>query len=278
VSLVADFRGMSKIADNLLDIGYIDTLSCADSPLHRLDPRSKLITTLIFIIAVVSFDKYTLSGLIPFFIFPITLVALSGLPAGYLFKKVLLVLPFAALIAIFNPLMDREVIVYVGPLGISGGWISFFSIIMRFLLTVSAALILIALTGFNSVCLALSKFGVPKPFVVQLLFFFRYLFVLTDEAGRMVRAWSLRAFSSKKISFGVFISLIGHLLLRTLDRAERIYLAMCSRGFDGRVRMLRIMKIGPREIIFGMGWSILFVLLRWYNIPVKLGGLIIGRS
>ncbi len=277
MSLIAGFIGMSKISDNFFDIGYMDTLACADSWLHRLDPRTKLITTLIFIVAVVSFDKYAISGLIPFFIFPIALVALSGLPAGYLFKKVLLVLPIAALIAIFNPFMDREVIFYVGPLGISGGWISFFSIILRFILTVSAALILIALTGFNSVCLALSKFGVPKPFVVQLLFFFRYLFVLTDEAGRMVRAWSLRSFSSKKISFRVFISLTGHLLLRTLDRAERIYLAMCSRGFDGRIRMIRVMKIGSREIIFGIGWSVLFVLLRCYNIPVKLGALMTGR-
>jgi cobalt/nickel transport system permease protein len=271
-------KGKLAISDNLLDIGYIDTLSCGNSQLHRLDPRTKLITTLIFIIVVVSFDKYALSGLVPFFIFPIALVALSGLPAGYLLKKVLLVLPFAALIAVFNPLMDRKIVFHVGALGISGGWVSFFSIILRFVLTVSAALILIALTGFNAVCLALSKFGVPKPFVTQLLFFFRYIFVLTDEAGRMVRAWSLRSFNSRKISFKVYVFLVGHLLLRTLDRAERIYLAMCSRGFDGRIRMIRAMKIGPGEIIFGFGWSALFVLLRCYNIPVKLGALIIGRS
>jgi cobalt/nickel transport system permease protein len=262
---------MKKISNNFFDISYIDTLGCIDSPLHRLDPRAKLITTLIFILAVVSFDKYALSGLIPFFIFPIALVAVSGLPAGYLFKKVFLVLPFAVLVAIFNPLMDKEVLFRVGSFGISGGWVSFFSIVLRFVLTVSAALILIALTGFNSVCLALSKFGIPKPFVVQLLFFFRYIFVLTDETQRMVRAWSLRAFSSKAINFRIFISLIGNLLLRTLSRAERIYLAMCSRGFDGSIRMIKVMEIGPREISFGIGWSILFLFLRFYNIPVKLG-------
>jgi cobalt/nickel transport system permease protein len=268
---------MSKISDNFLDIGYMDDLAGKDSWLHRLDPRAKLITVIIFIVAVVSFDKYTLSGLIPFFIFPIALVALSGLPAGYLFKKVLLVLPFAVLVAIFNPLMDQKVIFHIGSLGISGGWVSFFSIILRFILTVSVALILICLTGFNAVCLALSKLGLPKPFVVQLLFFFRYLFVLTDEAARMSRAWSLRALGAKAIDFKTFVSLIGHLLLRTIDRAERIYLAMRSRGFDGRIRMIRAMKIGSGEFIFGMSWSILFVLLRCFNIPVKLGALVTGR-
>jgi cobalt/nickel transport system permease protein len=236
-----------------------------------------LITTFIFIGTVISFNKYTLSGLIPFFIFPIALVSLSGLPAGYLLKRVLLVLPFAALIAAFNPFMDQRVIFSIGSINISGGWVSFVSIILRSVLTVSAALILIALTGFNSVCLALSKFGVPKPFVMQLLFSFRYLFVLTDEAGRLVRAWSSRSFSSKAIGFRTFVSLVGNLLLRTLERAERIYLAMCSRGFDGRIRMIRQMKIGFREIIFGTAWSSLFVLMRCFNIPVKFGALIMGR-
>jgi len=67
------------------------------------------------------------------------------------------------------------------------------------------------------------------------------------------------------------------LLLRTIERAERIYLAMRSRGFDGRIRMIRAMKINSREFIFGISWSMLFVLLRCFNIPVKLGALVTGR-
>ena len=56
------------------------------------------------------------------------------------------------------------------------------------------ALILIAVTGFNAVCLALDKLGTPRVFVVQLVFLYRYMFVLVDEAARMVRARSLRTF------------------------------------------------------------------------------------
>lgn len=267
---------MNNIGKNSFDIGYMDTLASGDSPLHRLDPRAKLITTLMFIVAVVSFDKYALSAITPFFIYPIVLISLGGLPAGYLLKKVLVVSPFAILVAIFNPLMDREIIFYIGSIGISGGWVSFLSIILRFVLTVTAALILISLTGFNTVSESLTKFGVPRPFVVQLLFFYRYIFVLTDEAERMVRARSLRAFNSGAMGFKAFISLVGHLLLRTLDRAERIYRAMCCRGFDGHIRMIRSMKIGYREIVFTFGWAMLFIILRCFNIPLKLGTLITG--
>ncbi len=267
---------MNNIGKNSFDIGYMDTLSAGDSLLHRLDPRAKLITTLMFIVAVVSFDKYSLAAMTPFFIYPIVLISLGGLPVGYLLKKILMVSPFAILVGIFNPLMDREILIQIGSIGISGGWVSFISIIFRFILTVTAALILVSLTGFNAVCDSLMKFGVPRPFVIQLLFFYRYMFVLADEAERMVRARSLRAFNSGAVGFRTFISLAGHLLLRTLDRAERIYRAMCCRGFDGHIRIIRPMKISYQEILFTFGWTLLFVFLRCFNVPLKLGTLIRG--
>lgn len=269
---------MSRIIDNLFDIGYMDTLAGRDSALHRLDPRVKLITSLFFIATVVSFDKYSLSALMPFFIYPVVLICQGDLPAGYILKKLLIVSPFAVLIALFNPALDRSILFSVGPFGVSGGWVSFFSIVIKFFLTVSAALILISSTGFNSVCLALSKLGVPKPFVVQLLFFFRYIFVLADEAGRMFRAWSLRSSGAKAMDRETFVSFVGQLLLRALDRAERVYLAMCSRGFDGKIRMMRAMKTGAPEVVFVTGWIVFFILSRWYNIPVKIGEFITKGS
>jgi cobalt/nickel transport system permease protein len=269
---------MSKLACNLFDIGYLDTFSGGTSAVHRLDPRAKLITTLGFIVAVVSFDKYALSALIPFCVFPVALAAESGLPARYLLKKVLILLPVATVIALGNPLFDRQIAAYIGPWGISGGWISFFSVIVRFAFTVSAVLVLIATTGLNAVCMGLSKLGVPRPFVVQLLLLYRYIFVLMEEAGKMVRACALRSFDRRAMSLRTFNSLIGCLLVRAIDRSERVYLAMRSRGFDGRVRILRTMKAGPRETAFTAGWLFVFVILRCYNIPVLLGKMIAGAG
>jgi cobalt/nickel transport system permease protein len=267
---------MNNIGKDTFDIGYMDTLASGDSPLHRLDPRAKLITTLVFIVTVVSFNKYTLSAMTPFFIYPIVLISLGGLPYRYILKKVLIVSPFALLVGIFNPLMDREILIHLGSLGISGGWVSFISIILRFILTVTAALILISLTGFNAVCGALMRFGVPRPFVVQLLFFYRYMFVLTDEAERMSRARSFRSFHSRAMDIKTFIPLAGHLLLRTLNRAERVYLAMRCRGFDGHIRIIRTMKIHLREVLFVAGWVFLFICFRFTNIPLRLGELVTG--
>lgn len=267
---------MNTLFKNHFDIGYMDTLAGGNSPLHRLNPMAKLITTLWFIITVISFDKYTLLALIPFFIYPMSLTSAGGLPIRYLLKKVMLFSPLAILLSIFNPVIDREIVLHIGTIGISGGWISFFSILMRCILTVSAALLLIALTGFNAVCEALIQFGVPKSFVIQLLFFYRYLFVLTDEAHRMERARTVRSFHKSAMRYKTFISLIGHLLLRTLDRAERIYRAMCCRGFDGHFRLIKTIKMGWKDFGFTAGWGILFIIFRFYNIPLMLGKFVTG--
>jgi cobalt/nickel transport system permease protein len=147
---------------------------------------------------------------------------------------------------------------------------------MRFLLTVSAALALLALTGMNPVCEALGRMGVPRPFVVQLLFLNRYLFALTGETERMSRANALRSCGGKALNLKAYTQLVGHLLLRTLDRAERVYRAMLCRGFDGHIRIARFSEISRRETAFVLGWAALFAVFRFVNLPVLLGRAITG--
>ena len=267
---------MTTLGQNLVDIGYMDTLAAGDSPLHRLDPRTKLFTTFLFIVAVVSFNKYAVSALIPFFLYPVFLIVAGELPAGYLARKILVVAPFAFLVGVFNPFLDRQILLQLGPFAVSGGWVSFISILTRFALTVSAALALLSLTGINSICEALARSGVPRPFVVQLLFLNRYLFVLTGEAERISRARSLRSSGRKAMSFKVFTQIVGHLLLRTLDRAERVYRAMLCRGFDGNIRIVKFSSIGWRDILFTLGWAVIFALFRFFNVSLILGEAVTG--
>ena len=253
---------MASIESDFFNIRYLDTLAQQTTWVHRLDPRIKLLTTLIFIVTVVSFDKYAITQMIPFVLYPVMLIGAGKLPAGYIMRKILLVAPFAVLLGIFNPLFDRTAHLIIGSFAISGGWVSFASLMLRFGLTVCAALIFIALTSFNGFCQALEKFRFPEVFIMQLLFLYRYLFVLVDEAVRMTRARALRSFSHKGMSLKTFSTMVGHLLLRATNRAERIHLAMSCRGFDGHIRLMKITHIGPAEILFFLGWTTLFVLMR----------------
>ena len=267
---------MGKLEKHFYDIGYLDTLAAADTAVHRLDPRAKLITTLVFIGTVVSFGKYEISALIPFLLYPVFLMAAGNLPAGYILRKILLVSPFALVVGIFNPLLDQEILMTLGKVSLSGGWVSFLSILLRFTLTVGAAMVFIAVTGFNAVCLAMERLGAPRFFTIQLLFLYRYLFVLVEEALRMVRARSLRVFDGKGMGLAAYGSLLGHLLLRTLDRAQRIHSAMWCRGFDGSIRIMKPLSMGGREVLFMAGWIAFFITMRIFNVPLLLGSRIAG--
>lgn len=267
---------MAKIESAFYNFGYLERLSSLDSPVHRIDPRAKLITTLVFIFAVVSFNKYEISGLLAFFLFPVITAGAGNLPYKYIGKNLLYVSPFAVLIGIFNPIFDKGIILSLGPAEISGGWISFISIILRFTLTISAALILIGTSGFFSICVALEKLKIPRVFVVQLMFLYRYIFVLIEETIGLVRARALRSFKGRGMGISVAGSMIGQLLLRTINRARRIHLSMLSRGFDGEIRLMKKIQMNPASYIYMISWSLLFILMRKYNISELLGKMIEG--
>jgi cobalt/nickel transport system permease protein len=255
------------------NLGYLDTLSYGDTVIHRLDPRAKLIATFLFVVTVVSFPKYEIAGLLPFFLFPVLLFTLSDIPVKFIMKKVLLVSSFAFFIGIFNPVIDRRIVYSFLGMPVSGGWISFLSIMMKFFLTITSALLLIATTSFPGICHALQKLGMPELFVSQLLFLYRYLFVLTEETMRIVRARDVRSFGRRGRGIKTFIHLAGTLFLRTVERAEQIYKAMLSRGFTGTLHSVRSYRFSGADAAFLCSTAAVLYLFRAYDLVGAVGRL-----
>jgi cobalt/nickel transport system permease protein len=267
---------MRSIDGAVRDFRNLDQLAAGDTAIHRLDARAKVLATLVFIVAVVSFGKYELSAMLPFFIFPAIIMALANLPVRAIGRKIVIVLPFALVVGLFNPLIDREILVRIGGFGVSGGWISCASIVVRATLTVGAALILVGVTGFTAICRAMESLGMPQVFAVQLLFLHRYIFVLTEEGARASRARELRSFGNKGKGLTTYGSMVGHLLLRTWLRADRIHMAMLARGFTGEFHTRQASHFGWAEFRFLLGWSALFIFLRLQNASQLLGSLVSG--
>jgi len=261
-----------------IEVGRMDELGRIDSPVHRLDARVKAVTTIAFIVTVMSFSRYEVSALMPFFLYPFVLMAAGNIPPGYILRKLLIASPFALAVGIFNPFLDRQVLVSLGGYGISGGWMSFISIGVRFCLTVSAALTLLACTGIHKLCAGLEKMGLPRVFAVQLQLLYRYLFVVAGEGLRMLRSVEIRSMGQRSLRFTTYVSLIGHLLLRSMDRAQRVYQAMVSRGFDGQVRVLQPTVIYWKDIAFLVGWLSFLTAARLWNIAGELGRLFTGAG
>lgn len=259
-----------------IELGKMDELGRMDSPVHRVDARAKAFVTLAFVAVVMSFPRYEVSALTPLVLYPLTLVTLGRIPARHILRKVLVAAPFALAVGLFNPFLDRHPHGAIGPIALTGGWVSFASILLRFLLTVWAALALVACTGMNRLGSGLGRMGVPRVFVVQLLFLYRYLFVVADEGGKMLRSVELRSEKGRPLSLRVYGSLLGTLLLRSLDRAERVYRAMVARGFDGEIRVLGRAPFRPADALFVCAWVAYFAAARTWNFAEVLGRLLTG--
>ena len=270
-----DLINMSNIVNSLYNIRLLDDISKRETFIHNIHPLAKLLTTAVYLAVVVSFDRYELIGLFPFVFYPVIIFMLAELPVVAILKRILYVEPFIIGIGILNPLFDHQTVLF-GGVAMSRGWITFFDIFIKCGLTVTVSMIFIATTGINKMGAALRMLRVPKIFVLQLLLTYRYISVLTEELSGMLTAYSLRAPGQKGIGINAWGSFAGQLLLRTFDRAQRVYEAMNLRGFSGEYNAGIIPKAGFWDFAYLIGWSLFFISARIYNLPMLLGQLITG--
>jgi cobalt/nickel transport system permease protein len=255
----------------LHEVGRLDDLATRDTAAVRLDPRAKLVATLAFVAVVASFGRLEPVRLVPLAAAFLVAVPLCDVPWRPLLVRLALASPFALGVAVFEPFLDRAPALAVSGLSVSRGEVAFLVILAKFGLSLGAALLLVATTGFDAVCAALGKLGVPRVFVAQLSLTYRYLFVLGDEASRMVRAHNLRAPGLRRPTARTFATLLGHLLVRAMDRAERIHRAMQARGFDGRLPVRRAWTFRAADALFVTAAVLFLVGVRLVDVSALVG-------
>ncbi|MPW26781.1 cobalt ECF transporter T component CbiQ [Alkalibaculum sp. M08DMB] len=266
---------MANVSDSIYEIRYLDELSQKNSFIHKLHPLVKLIVSIFYIIITVSFGKYEILSLTPLTIYPIILFTLGDIKFFPILKRSFLVLPVVLGLGIFNPILDREPLLTFMNFAITGGWISYLSLIMKCFLTVLCALLLISTTGINNIAIALRSLLIPKIFVTQFLLTYRYISVLLEEIISIWTAYSLRAPEQKGISYKSWGPLLGQLLIRTYDRAQRIYNGMVLRGFSGEFYQDKI-RFSLIDFCYLVIMIVFLLLTKLYNIPLILGNILTG--
>ena len=193
---------------------------------------------------------------------------MGKVPLKFTFKKILLVSPFILVLALTCPFYDRQPLsVAFGPFiwQISVGWLRCFSIIGKFVVTMLALIALVSTTRFADLLAALQKLAIPKLLVIQLGFLYRYIFVLIDRAHQMLRARAGRKLKSLgfKAELKTAASMLGSLLIRSINTAEHINIAMQARGFDGNWRTLSKLRFSLCDLIF-ISVSAIFMLVLYF--------------
>lgn len=209
---------------------YLDRYGRSQSVCHRLPPRCKLLLTLLVIVAGLSIpvEYWPAHGALASMVFAGH--SLARIPMSYLLRRLAIALPVFFMLSLSVPLST----------GFASGWEIMAAILFRTTLSFAAMLWLVNVMPFDQLLATLRRLRVPDVFVASLSFMYRYIFVLWDELDKMRLARRARTFGTAGLGYRWRTSaqLIGMLLIRAMQRAERVHGAMCSRGWDGRVRTL----------------------------------------
>ena len=243
-----------------------------DGFFYTLHPLAKLLVTVMFAVTVMSIDKYALGTVVFMGLYLAVAFYFSGLSLAACLARVYPVLVMLGFVGIANPLLDRSVML-LGTWQVHAGWISFLSLLLKGCWAVLASYLLIATTSIEKICYALRLLHVPRLLVTQFLLTYRYLVLLLQEAENVSAAYALRAPRQKGIHFKVWGSLTGHMLLRSIERAENVYASMVMRGFQGEFYYSGLaVSWGSRDFLYLLFSCSLFLLIRFvpWMFAVKL--------
>lgn len=263
---------MAGLHQAMSGVDQMEQMAMGISWIHKRNPMCKMLVTILYLFLVISFPLQNVSGLIPFLCYPILLISVSEIPYGPLFKRLWIALPFAFLAGISNVWLESQTAFYFGSVAISYGAIFFVSILLKTIMTVFGMLILTATTPYAEIGNTLVCLRVPQIICLQLMMMYRYLSVLIGEASVMHTAYGLRAAGQKGIKIRDMGSFLGQLLLRSFDKAERIYQAMKCRGFSG-VFYGRKSAWNRTDVAYLIGVMVIMIFLRVFNLSIFLGNL-----
>ncbi|MCB2183033.1 MAG: cobalt ECF transporter T component CbiQ [Desulfobulbaceae bacterium] len=220
--------------------------------INRIDPRVRLLIALLYAFCIAFSTRFfpiVLAGPLSF-----VFVALARLSLKQTFRRLAELNFFMIFLLLFFPFsVQGEALVQWGSMAYSKEGLE-----KAVLIALKANTIMITVSGLIGTMepAALGKsmqfFGVPKKFIHIFLFMVRYIDVVGDEFRRLRNAMKLRSFQAKcnLHTFRTYGNLIGMVLVRSLERSERIMAAMKCRGFHGRFYSLTNFHIRMLDFSF----------------------------
>lgn len=235
------------------------------SQMAGFDPRLKVVSVMLFSILVAVSE--TRPCLIAAYILASTMVLFSGLSIIETVKRLIPVNTMVIFLWMFLPFSVKGTDIYTaGPFTASMEGVN-----LALLITLKANVMMLMFISFAATTpvmtagQALSRLGLPYKLVHLFFFTFRYIDVIHNEFNTLRTAMAVRGFVPRTSihTYRSYAYLVGMLLVRSSDRAERVYWAMVCRGFNGKFYSLREFSMDKKDrtiftvICFwmlGMGW------------------------
>ena len=222
--------------------------------ISRVDPRSRIIAAVIFAFVIVAINDLMVLSL--GLGIALVLMTVAHMPIGLTLRRMLTMdsfiiftlalLPFTvpgeAIFAIFGFTASWEGVIKATQIGLKANAI---------------ILVLMSLVGsMEPVTLgyAMRRLWVPERLVHLILFMIRYLEVLNQEYQRLRAAMKTRGFrpQNSRHTYRSFGYLVGMMLVRAVERSERILEAMKCRGFNGQIPIIDTLAYSRSDVVFGL--------------------------
>lgn len=210
---------------------YVDKYAHLNTPLHRWDPRCKLVA---LVALVFSFSFVQDITFIPMMLAISTfLYILSGLPLNFLTSRLRLPGIFLLILLMMLPFMSGHQVLFVlGPLSVKAeGCLDALLIGSKFIAIITTVMVLFGTTPFLVTVKAMQALGLPTLLADITLFAYRYLFEIQSDLRTMQRAMRLRGFKNGSHSIGMLAALTGTILVHSYEQSERVFKAMILRGY-----------------------------------------------
>ncbi|NVK19432.1 MAG: cobalt ECF transporter T component CbiQ [Methylocystaceae bacterium] len=222
--------------------------------INRTDPRARVIAACLFAFTVISLNSFQALGLS--FLTGLFLLFSAGLPMRGAMKKVVTMDGFILFLLCMLPFTTPgEILFHVGPWGASKEGLS--KALEIALIANAVVMALLAFVGtIDAITLghALNRLKVPENLIHLMLFSVRYIDVLKIEYFRLRNAMRARCFKpgNNLHTYRSIGYLLGMMLVRSLERSERILAAMKCRGFQGKFYLISDFHFQRRDRVFSL--------------------------
>lgn len=231
------------------------------SPLHRLDPRAKIVGVFVAVAVMTSTPMGRSRVFLGYYAAILLLAAMSRVPVRHYAARCWVVSPFilmAAALPSVSGFVFEEPASRADPVDFG------VAVLLKAYGAVLLLTMLTSTTRFHHLLWGLRLLRMPRVVNLIATLMYRHLFVLLEEWQSMARARRCRTPGALRLSrAAVYGKQIAMVFLRSWERGERVYAAMISRGFTGEFPLLKPGSFRASDAVFLCGLAIVFVALRF---------------
>ena len=262
---------------DITQIMRFDELASKQSPIHNLEGRIKLITSILIILICVTSKELFIPIILEIMLLIILKIAnLSYIDSA---KRLLMLLPFGGEIIIFQPFIQPGNIIWsyswlhITDFGLNWAILLF----VRMIVCLTTIIIYSSTTPLQEMASSFRKLKMPRDLAMILSIMVRFLFLFIDELTSIRKSQKSRNFNihSKNTPYKWRVKQVGYtigmMFLKSYEQGERVHRSMVSRGFSDASEMFDEKK-SPEKSDYAFIISIILIIIILEIIIFKYSG------